>query len=179
MSTIGQTTGYSLWLVPEKEAQARLKSYITQFSEAHDLPLFDPHITLLPEVAGDERDILARTEQLSENVPSLEVKLTSVGSSDHFFQRLYLVADKTEPLVQANQLARGLFNRTNDLAYFPHLSMAYGSLYSADKEQAVAQLQRELVLPLNVQFDTLTLIHSEGRPSEWEPVWNFALKPTV
>jgi hypothetical protein len=65
-------------------------------------------------------------------------------------------AEKTENVLKANLIARGIFDSQNDPPYFPHASILYAKLSPALKEQAIKQAAR--YLPLGFEVDELRLV---------------------
>jgi hypothetical protein len=73
---------------------------------------------------------------------------------------LYLAAAPDQPLRRIAEQAARTFGMSHPPAFEPHVSLQYSELPVADKVRLAARV--ELLLPLAVRFDRLSLWHTAG-----------------
>jgi len=59
---------YSLWLKPSGPVATKLAKEIQAQSAAYGGPLFEPHVTLLPDIPTDKAEAMAKSQQLAEKL---------------------------------------------------------------------------------------------------------------
>ena len=171
---MSKATGYSLWLIPDSKNCELLGKIISQASQTYGTPSFEPHITLIGELAiSDRASVIAKTEKLVTKLSELHANLNSVNQTDHFFMSLFLTAEQENNLNIANTHAREIFMRQGDPKFFPHLSLVYGDLSGDAKAEISSKIAD--ILPLSVQLDKLRLIRSEGETRDWYSVREYYL----
>ncbi len=168
-----QAKGYSLWVMPSGEVYTRLAQTILQLSAEHSTPAFEPHVTVLGGVLGDEEEIASRCLELSRALRPYEVRLASVDYRDEYFRCLFLRAEETEDVREANRKAREVFGRREDPPYLPHLSLMYGNLAVETKQRIVAEIGERFDLRFWVR--SIHLFSTQGEPRLWRRVKEFAL----
>ena len=136
---MSKATGYSLWLVPERgtETYEFLDKLIRNVATQYRTPVFDPHVTLLGGVGGNEQGICEKTRLLAEKLAPYELRLGEVGSNGTYFQILFSRIEQTPAAMNVNAVAQKVF-AVDKGKYFPHISLAYGDL---SNEQVVALQQ--------------------------------------
>lgn len=160
--------------MPSREVSARLQSVISCLSARYHTPSFEPHVTLLGGVVGSEGEIVSKTADLASIVRRYSIELGDVAHSDAYFKCLFLMARETDEVMRANLDARKAFNRSNDPAYMPHLSLMYGDFATEMKEQMI----REIGNQGQVSFDvsSVYLFSTNGGPDDWRRVLEFSLQ---
>ncbi len=160
-------TRFHLWLMPTGEPYDRLADVINQLSQKHGGPLFEPHVTLLGGMEGEEEEICQKTMRLAQGLRPFEVQLTKPGYQDSYFRCLYLHVQETPSLMEAQAQARIILNQQEELQFQPHLSLLYGT-YPADlKEHMIESLESHA----GVVFEA-TAVHvikaAHSQPKDWE-----------
>ncbi len=143
MSTI---TYHSIWLMPSGKINDELSRLISQLSQQYAAPVFPPHVTLLGELTGAEKELAAQTRQLAAGLQPFQVNLTVVDVLDAYFRCLFLRAEETPALLAANRQARQLFKREQDPKFMPHLSLLYGDFDRATKDRII-EIHRTRIQP--------------------------------
>ncbi len=156
---------YSVWLQPTGEVRAELTGIISRLSRERSTPLFEPHVTLIGELEGQEQDLLARTKELARQLRPFMIQLGDVGCLDDFYRSMFVYVNKTEPVMAANAKARTVFRRESDAEYMPHLSLMYANMPPAVKETLVAQIGKTFRQTFSV--DQLHLVSTYGDPKDW------------
>ena len=164
--------GVSLWLMPEGEACERLHGLIAGLARRFSTPVFPPHLTLLPGIAGrPEEDLLAASRRLAAALRSPAIGLSAVEGREDPFRCLFARAVLDSPLRAAHAAAARAFGREPDPAFFPHLSLVYGALPVATKHEVAAE-----VTPLVVETFPARRLHvwrTDGPVGEWREVGAF------
>jgi hypothetical protein len=163
-----------LWLIPEPRQQDDLESVIREISSRYGGPAFSPHVTLLSGIP-DEADATDRCRSLAESCAPLDLEVLHVGHRDEYFRALFLELRLSRPLLEARMQAEHIFSAHSDSRFFPHLSLAYGSLSAA---QATSEHGLILAkLPHSLKISTLALVSAtEGLSVEsWKQLCTFPL----
>ena len=117
--------GYDLWLVPEGDALHRLQGVVDRLAEAHNGPVFTPHVTLLSGLSADEASLIETNRRLAAGLEPFNLDLTVPEAGTTFFQCIYMRVAGNPSLSQARQSAAKAFALPAD-NYMPHLSLYYG-----------------------------------------------------
>lgn len=164
---------YSIWLKPTGEVRAELAGIISRLSREYSAPLFEPHVTLIGEFTGEEKQLIAQTRQLAGQLDPFVVQLGEVGYLDTFYRCLFVRVQETEPVMQANAQARKVFHPESDDGYMPHLSLLYANLPPALKEEMMTQIGRSFHRSFPV--DGIHLVSTQGETKDWYHLGEFAL----
>jgi len=138
-------------------------------------PVFSSHITLIGGLEGTGDDLSRLASGLAAEVPAFDVKLNTLDTGDSFYQCVFLRAEISDALIKARQLADEVFasclkeeGRAPRDPFVPHLSLVYGDLDDAQKQDLTAGL--EAALATTYKADTISLWQTTGPPSAWRRV---------
>ena len=166
--------GASLWLMPEGEAYERLLGLIAGLARRFSTPAFPPHLTLLPRIGGrPEDDLLEATRRLAAALRPLAARLSVVEGRDEPFRCLFAPAVLDPPLRAAHAAAARAFDRDPDPAFFPHLSLVYGTLAAATKRAVAAEVGP--LVAASFRAGRLHVWRTDGPVGEWREIGAFAL----
>jgi 2'-5' RNA ligase len=170
---------YSLWFIPSGVVYDKLANVISQLSKKYSTPNFEPHVTLIGNLALFKKSILLRMPQLVDfiNTP-LNISLTTASYSADFFQSLFVKVEETEELMEASLRARILFNREQDPKYKPHLSLMYGNIAPEIKRAIISEIRGDLKMKFKVNSINLVLSSSSIPPENWHILRRFNLRPS-
>lgn len=160
--------GVSLWLAPGGETGRRFGALIDRLAARLGTPAFPPHVTLLPGVELPDDEALEASRALARSLQPVSVRLEDVEGRREFFRCLVVRAAADAPLLAAHA-----FGRPVDPAFFPHLSLVYGSL----DERTTAALAAEvasLVPPFFTAAD-LSVWRTAGRVARWRRIADLPL----
>ena len=166
---------YTLWLEPTGRTHELLATTIAHLSQEHGGPLFDPHVTLLGGIAGQEETVLQQTEQFTHVLSPIDMILTVPTFQDQYFQCVFMRIEETSTLLDAHTHARTVFHKEAVPPFMPHLSLLYGLYPTSLKEQIIGALPASL----SVQFTALvvTVFRVEGNsPNDWHRVQTFSFR---
>jgi len=169
---------YSIWIIPPNDVYHMLSNLIIRLAKQYSTPVFDPHITLLGDIALPEDFVVSRTNELARKIRPFNVTLTTIGYLDDFFRSLFIEVAQTKELMEANWQARKLFKRGYDPEYFPHLSLMYGDIEPQVKERIIAEIGRYFNIKFSVASIHIALASSKIDPKEWRILTEFVLKTT-
>ena len=164
---------YSIWLMPEGDVLDKFSNLITRISVEYNSPRFQPHVTLLGDLVGfTKEEVISKASKLAESIEPFTITLTAVTypnsyPNDHeaYYRSLYILAERTKPLMKANELARKMFRRGGDLPYNPHLSIIYGPFPAETKEEIISKVGREF--NADVEVNSIYVWSDKGLPDEW------------
>ncbi len=159
---------YSIWLMPKGMVYNRLSEIISKISQEYKVPNFQPHVTLIGEIKGD--DLIAKTQLLASQIQSYTIKLKHPCILNEYFKSLFLKVEETEEVMRVNLKAQEIFNRKEK--YFPHLSLMYSNCPTIEKLNIISSMEKA---SLEFQVDSLHLFFTKGRPENWHEIEKFPL----
>jgi len=159
---------YSLWLMPGGEVATRLRKLIARLSNEYSTPRFEPHVTLVGELGLPKAKAIERTKKLAARIEPLEVKLSEVAHLDQYFRCVFIKGYTTRDLMNANSIARVLFEQKNAEEYTPHLSLVYGILNSHTRQRIITDVGDRM----DIEFfaNEIYLYYTGGQPKNWHRV---------
>ncbi len=163
---------YSLWLKPTGEVRAELAGIISRLSREHTAPLFEPHVTLIGELTGQEDELITRARQLAGQLDPFTVQFGELSCLDEFYRCLFIRLQEATPLMQANAQARTVFHRESDGKYMQHLSLLYANLPATAKEKIKTQIGR--IVHRSFPVDRIHLVSTQGDTKDWYSLGEFA-----
>ena len=164
---------YSLWLMPEGEEQRQFAEIIARLSQRFGTPPFDPHVTLLGGLHGEERAIVTRISDIVRTMRPVEIRTSTLHSQEDYFRQLFVQVEKTRPLMETRARVKVLAGGRRERPYSPHVSFMYGNVRYQDREALLMEMGGELVS----EFETKTLhvVDTAGTPERWRRVGAFPL----
>ena len=163
---------YHLWLVPSGETYHALAAVIHQLARELGAPVFEPHVTLLADLGGTEREHVNRTKALAARLQPTRIVLTEPSATDAYFQCLFMHVEQTADVLRLRTAAATVFER-DPQPYLPHLSLVYGSYPSSVKQTVIGRLPPEVRTSFIVE--TLHLIRADSlEPDDWHEIARFA-----
>lgn len=160
---------YSIWLMPKGTVYDRLSEIISGISQEYKVPNFQPHVTLIGELKGNE-ELITRTKLLASQIHPFTITLKNPCVLNEYFRSLFLKVKGTEEVINANLKAQEIFNRKEK--YFPHLSLMYGSCSTIEKLNIISNLEK---INLEFQVNNLHLFSTKGHPENWHEIEKFPL----
>jgi 2'-5' RNA ligase len=164
---------YSLWLIPAGEKGRRLAGTIERLSRDPGGPRFDPHLTLLGGLDGEEEFFVRATEQLAAALRPVHLQVRAIEFGDEYYRCLYLRVEERDDLMAAHREALRLFGRRDDPRFMPHLSLLYGTLSGGARDRIDRTLEEWRAA--DCRADRLRLLATGGGPSSWRVVRDCAL----
>ena len=160
---------FHLWLAPAGADYDRLAGVIAELSTRYHGPAFDPHLTLLGRLEGEEEVLVDRTRQFARVLHPFEVRLKEPGYEAQYFRCLFLPAEPSPPILEAHQRAMRIFDAQPASAFDPHVSLLYGMFPESLKREIVSALPPDL--PSAFPASRIQLIRAGStNPQDWQVV---------
>jgi len=163
------TKHYVLWLLLPQAVRDRFAELIKGLAERYGTPFFEPHITLLGGLDGEEQDISTKAASLTRTLTPFIVRLTTADYLDEYFRCLFVRAESNTELVNAYRLAKKEFNQTGTDSYMPHVSLMYGNCPVVQKEAILQDIGRKFEIKFPINRVALYRIDS-NHPRDWHCV---------
>lgn len=167
---------YSLWLIPSGTEKRRLAEVIERLSRDPGGPRFDPHLTLLGGLDGEERFFARATERLAASLRPITLHLRAIEFGVAYYRSLYLRVEESDQLMAAHREALRLFGKKEDASFMPHVSLFYGTL-SRDARTQIAETL-DAWRAVDCRTDRLRLVATGGGLSSWSIARDCALSAT-
>lgn len=155
---------YTLWVMPPDPVKSILQKIILDLSKKYKTPSFEPHMTLLGDIEVSEEEIMAGTKKLALMLKPFNLALGEVSFSTTYFQSVFVRVKSSAKLMQANLLAKQIFNIENTL-FMPHISLLYGNHDMEAREKIAAEIK--LPVDLSFQADKIIIIPTTENPKDW------------
>ena len=158
---------FHLWLAPAGADYDRLAGIISDLSARYRGPKFDPHLTLLGRLEGEQESLIALTTQLARALQPFDVRLEAPSYEPHYFRCLYLPAEPSPSLLEAHQQATQIFDAQPASAFNPHVSLLYGLFPERVKQEIITALPSDL--PGTLPISRLQLVRADStNPLDWQ-----------
>ena len=160
---------FHLWLVPTGALFDRLAGVLADLSARYRGPAFDPHLTLLGRLEGEEEVLVDRTRQFAHALQPFEVRLKEPGYEAQYFRCLFLPVESSPPILDAHRQATRIFDAQPTSAFDPHVSLLYGLYPERVKQEIITALPPDL--PETLLVSRLQLIRADSaNPQDWQVV---------
>jgi hypothetical protein len=131
-------------------------------------------VKLLPGIEAQAPSaVLAASRRLAAELRPLTVRLVSVEGREEHFRCLIALVAADEPLRAAHATAARAFGREPDPAFFPHLSLVYGSL-APETRRALAP-ETAPVAATSFEAARLHVWRTDGPVGDWREIEAFPL----
>jgi len=153
-------TQYHLWLTPGGESHDCLAQLIDQLSQQYRGPKFEPHITLLGGLEGEESILSEQVIELAKRLTPFVVHLQQPTYEDEYFHCVYFTVKDTPEIRDAHEEAKLIFGKTPVSPFHPHVSLLYGLFPEPVKREVIASLPVDF--PKTFFANELKLIRAES-----------------
>lgn len=180
---MNKTTGYSIWLIPDKKVYNLISKMILDIAKKNHTPKFEPHITLLGEFGEteNEKDIIKNLKSIIFNQRPLILNFDSIGYEDFYFRALFLKIKISKELLIFHEKIKYSLNIRNVLNYMPHLSLVYGNLSKKTKIRILSVIKQkfhEKSFIKKLTIKKVLLLKTGGTVKQWRKMATFSLKKT-
>lgn len=166
--------GYALWLMPKEPMFSLLAGKISRLSHEYSTPRFDPHLTLLSEITGQEQEIRAKSGALASSFTPIKAELGGIGYLDEYFRCLFIKVVPTSAFIKANQAAQEAFEMRNKQLYMPHLSLVYGRMRLETKKKIAAEFGS--LSGQTLEWNQVKLYSVVGPLDDWKCIETYDLR---
>lgn len=172
---MNQQKDFALWIMPEGAVYDRLRGLIKDLSAKFTTPFFEPHVTVLGSIAGDETEVTDRIVRLGRLVTPFRIRLSTLDYTDEYFRCLFIKVEKSKELSLLRDATREVFCVEDTTPYMPHLSLIYGNLTPDKKKKIVMETGSEFACEFGIRTLHLFLASVNTDPGEWRSVKEFPL----
>ena len=166
---------YSIIFVPKGKTFQKFSKIIAILAKKNSAPEFKPHVSLIGNIRLPEKEVLSKSRLLASKMRSFEIRLGKVDYLDMYFRSLFVRAEISREISEADSLARKYFLREKDPPYMPHLSLLYGNFSRERKEGIIQQIGKEF--KDKFLADKIEVWAVPGiDPAEWKVIKKIALK---
>jgi len=172
---------YSLWLEPSGAADDSVRRVVCELAQRYPSHCFNPHMTVVGDVAGSLDDITRRAKLLATRTPALEATLTTVGwHAGDFFRSFYVLIEETPPLSKLYRDTCEIVGRCQTRPF--HMSLMYTDQLSDSARAAIRDslyaIRGGSGFGTTLRLDRLTVCASAGLPPErWTCPVSIDLRP--
>jgi 2'-5' RNA ligase len=159
---------YSLWLMPGGSAREALQGTIRSLGGRFRSPLFEPHVTLLSKVTGEEAAVIEKAGALASALAPVEIRLTRADHRGEYFRCFFILVDPSPAVMGAHETAKRVFGIESGEAYLPHLSLVYGEFTPEQKAGALGTAAAFSGLAFTA--DKIYLYRTQGEVKDWKRV---------
>jgi 2'-5' RNA ligase len=165
---------YHYWFKPAGVAYDILARTIRELGRELNSPTFEPHISLIGNLDGTEKELIQKTEQLAQRLESFNAILTEPSYRNTHFQCLFMSVEQTPPIMNAHAVSCVFFHKPHQ-AFMPHVSLVYGSYPESRKKLVIANLPADVKVSFEVTG--LYLIRADSQePKDWHEIGPFPMK---
>lgn len=168
---------YSVWLVPASDTSAyqQLEQTIKRYAQRYeDAPRFEPHVTVLGGIEGDQSVLKESVRDLTEDQVSFDIDFTKVQCSTTRHQCVFLLVEPSIELLSLHQTLSVSFGMGGEM-YVPHLSLIYSDM-NIEKRLEMVDLIELSSLPRTAHIDTVALVKTTGGAQEWKSIETYDLQ---
>ncbi|HIH24379.1 TPA: hypothetical protein HA251_05065 [Candidatus Woesearchaeota archaeon] len=167
---------YSIWGLFDKGSADALRASIHELSGENNAAPFEPHITVLGSIEGDEKRLLHWLAELGQSLHQYELHVSDVLDFDDKYRCIVLSIDPTADVLHAHVTAKQLFTEERT-GYFPHASLLYATLPTDKRKEIAERLKARMAeLPKLLFVTHLALFTTSGPYQEWREVGRVELK---
>ncbi len=162
-------TQYHLWLTPNIDSRNRLVNLINTLSDQNRGPRFEPHITLLGEIEGEESLLSEQVRMLATKLRPFSIDLQQPVFEDGYFRCVYFIVKETPEIRKAHEEAKLILGKMPVSPFRPHVSLLYGLFSERVKQEVIASIPADF--PKTFLANELKLIRAESlNPWDWHVV---------
>lgn len=168
---------YSVWIVPASDTSAyeQLEQTIKKYAQRYeDAPRFEPHVTVLGGIEGDQSVLEENVRSLTESQVSFDIDFTKVQCSTTRHQCVFLLVKPSIELLSLRQILSESFGMSGKM-YVPHLSLIYSDM-NIEKRLEVVDSIGLSSLPRTAHIDTVALVKTTGGAPEWKLIETYDLQ---
>ena len=163
---------FYLWLIPQKETYDEFQKIIADLSKTYGTPLFEPHVTVVTGLRGNEDALTEKIDAFALGKHALSVISKGMDYKRGFFTALFLNIQRSSEIDRLNTQARQDLTPFGQGPYHPHLSLLYGNITSQEQERIVADHN---YAGQTILLNKLKLIKGHSDVSQWRVIREWSL----
>ena len=178
MNESAKGSGYSLWIMPGPDDKKRYEDIISSLSSKYSTPHFEPHVTLLGGLTGQEEILIRSASKVAMKMFAFKIRFTTINCLNEYFRSLFVLVEKTKEIEDAWNIAFIEFG-LKPSEYMPHMSLFYGTIAEEIKRDEIKKLEAEHGVGEGFFARKLALYSTEGNVERWHEVGSFDLAPAM
>ncbi|MBN1269679.1 MAG: 2'-5' RNA ligase family protein [Kiritimatiellae bacterium] len=175
MNTDGEASQlgrFAVWLMPGSEERAKLARIIRDLAARHDVPAFDPHVTLFEghRTAADQVERIVTA--VVARADAFPLQATGLDHSADLFKTVFITFRRDPFLERLSRAIGQRLARPQQYNLQPHLSLVYKEMADEERKGVIAALEppRPRIL-----FDEVAVVNP-GPTGEWRDVANWEVE---
>ena len=172
-----EAKGFHIFLVPTGSLYSELEEEIQKLATTFAGPVFIPHVTLLANIDGNEKEVLEKAKVVAAESMPITLTLGALASEDEYFRALYIQIENSEQLLALHVRAGEVYGATDDREFKPHISLLYGNYLQSVKEEIISNFKFPQGDSCTV--NSLQVYRTEGEVSNWKKVGEFEFHSNV
>ncbi len=144
----------AVWIRPTGEALDRITKVVRLVHKRGGGPQVQPHVTLLSGMETTMASAELKLKHLAMRLKPFAIRLGEIEGRQDYFRCLYAKAELSEELAEARRIAYAEFEMNPPPPFEPHLSLLYGKIDDALRQELIAVADGTL----DVRFD-VTAVH--------------------
>ena len=129
----------AVWLRPTGEALDRITKIVRLVHKRGAGPQVQPHVTLLSGMETTMASAEVKLKHLASTLKPFRIRLGKVEGRQDYFRCLYATAELNDELAEARRIAYTEFEMNPPPPFEPHLSLLYGKIDDALKQELIAE----------------------------------------
>ena len=174
MADVCRNGSYSIWLTPEGIMKGQMQLTISRICEKYGTPVFEPHMTVLSGIKGDEDSIVSKTSKLAKVINPQCIELGKISYSDEYSKAVFVSVKKTNSIEEVNSIAQKVFGIECG-HYDPYISLACGNFDNATKRKIIIFLKRYSNNSIVVPMMNLSLCFVEDNSCDFRKIVDFPI----
>jgi 2'-5' RNA ligase len=162
---------YSIWLMPENPVKKQIQKKINYLGSDFNGPIFEPHVTLIGGVLGDEKMLIEKTRKISRNIQPFKIIFDDIHYLNEFFRSLFIKIKYNKDLVASRKAASKELGFIEEY-YLPHLSLIYGDYTIKQKEKMISSFGS---VSDSFEVNNIYLAHNDELNLKWRVIMSFPL----
>ena len=159
---------FSIWIIPQGSVSDTITSLTKKIADDFGSPVFQTHITLIPDVVGEAEDNIKNVEEITKQTEAFSVSFNGVGLQwEMYFQCLYLTVRQDLQLMQLRENLVKKFTPHNRSLYMPHLSIMYGDNVPVETKSDIIGEIEDSLINTSYTVDSLYIYQTNNPVSSW------------
>lgn len=150
---------HSVWLCPSPDVAAQLRREIDAFATRSGTDPFEPHVTLLGDLACAPQATLDAGTMFFDDIGAIGAEVSGLTRTSAFFISLFLDVQLDPRVFSCRSAMRSQLGLVADPSFRPHLSLAYGLAPDA-LTQAEKRVLQEKFSGVAFHLTTLAIVTS-------------------
>ena len=160
----------ALWIRPSGDALDKITKIVRLVHKRGGGPQVQPHVTLLSGMETTMASAELKLKHLAMRVKPFKIRLGAIEGRQDYFRCLYAKAEPSEELAEARRIAYAEFEMNPPPPFEPHLSLLYGKIDDALKQELIAEAGGSLDLTFEANAVHLVNAYQGVPATSWHTI---------